>query len=326
MTASAADRVDSPQVSVLLPVRDAEPWLAWTLADLSAQQRVSFEVLAVDDGSQDNSRAQLEQWARRDRRFRVFEGHGRGAAAALNLALEQASAPFIAHMEADDRCVPVRLVALKQALEALPEGHAVCSQAGLLGPASDGMRSYVNWQNRLLDAGQHRRGRFVEIPALHQTGMYHAAFLRRLGGYRDDPRWPLDIDFWMRFFAEGGEVMKLPEIFYLWRQHERQSTRTSPRHRQTALRHCKAHFFVNGPGHQRPIEILSVGESLVRWQEALHQAGARDVIVTPWQRGLPTPKRAAGAVRLCVFGKQRARQRVLDSLPDYERELDWFAG
>ena len=47
------DGVSRPRVSVLLPVRDEEPFLAECLESLSAQTLPDFEVIAVDDGSTD---------------------------------------------------------------------------------------------------------------------------------------------------------------------------------------------------------------------------------------------------------------------------------
>ena len=46
---------NSPRVSVLLPVRDAQPFLEHCLASLAAQTLERFEVVAIDDGSTDGS-------------------------------------------------------------------------------------------------------------------------------------------------------------------------------------------------------------------------------------------------------------------------------
>ena len=51
---------DSPQVSVLLPARDAGRWLRHTLGDLLRQRNVTLEVLAVDDHSTDRTGAIVE--------------------------------------------------------------------------------------------------------------------------------------------------------------------------------------------------------------------------------------------------------------------------
>ena len=101
--------VDEPIVSVLLPVRDAEPFLAACIASLERQTLRAFEVVAVDDGSIDGSADMLEGWATRDPRVRLLRRQAAGLITALNAGLERCSAPFLARMDADDVSHPRRL-------------------------------------------------------------------------------------------------------------------------------------------------------------------------------------------------------------------------
>src|SRR5689334_24261365 len=91
-----------PALSVLLPVRDAGPYLTASLASLWRQSFRDFEVVAVDDGSRDGSGERLERAARREPRLRVIRQDARGLPAALNRALAAARAPLLARHDADD--------------------------------------------------------------------------------------------------------------------------------------------------------------------------------------------------------------------------------
>ncbi len=91
-----------PALSVLLPVRNAEPWLASTLASLWRQTFDAFEVIAVDDGSSDGSLGVLECAARREPRLRVLHTAAQGLPRALALAQAHARAPLLARQDADD--------------------------------------------------------------------------------------------------------------------------------------------------------------------------------------------------------------------------------
>jgi glycosyltransferase involved in cell wall biosynthesis len=312
-------------ISVLLPVRDAMPYLTATLDDLRAQQGVEFEVVVVDDGSTDGSLGRLERIASEDRRFQIRSGPARGAAAALNRALGAARGSWIAQMEADDRIPPHRLARLAAALDAERDWDGVVSQVQLIGAARPGMRRYVDWQNGLATPGQMARARFVEIPALHQTGLYRRRLFDRLGGFRE-PGWPLDIDFWMRTYQAGRIVGKCPEVLYCWRQHPAQTTRRSPRHTLAALRRCKAIAFVRGPGRGRPIDLIGTGETLEAWARALIWAGAEGIDARAWRPGVePLPPRRPNAVRLFVYGMQKVRAKVQEAAADFDSDHDWFA-
>src|ERR1043166_1818657 len=91
-----------PRLSVLLPVRDAAPWLAASLASLARQTEPGYELIAVDDGSRAESGEIREAASRRDPRIVVRHTSARGLPAALNLALSLARAPWIARHDADD--------------------------------------------------------------------------------------------------------------------------------------------------------------------------------------------------------------------------------
>ncbi len=129
-----------PQVSVLLPVRDAGPALDECLASLQAQLLADFEVIAVDDGSEDGSREKLAAMARQDARFRVLDTPPRGLTAALNTALLEAQAPLLARMDADDVAHPARLALQAESLRRDPNLAILGCRVRLAGAVAAGNR------------------------------------------------------------------------------------------------------------------------------------------------------------------------------------------
>jgi glycosyltransferase involved in cell wall biosynthesis len=142
-----------PQVSVLFPVRDAAATLDQAVASVLEQTLPALELVAVDDGSRDDSAGRLEAWAARDARVRVLRRPPRGLVAALEEGRQHCRAPLIARMDADDLCHPQRLAAQLAYLEAHPhigvagtlvEGRTVDGQ-----PLARGMARYLEWSNGL---------------------------------------------------------------------------------------------------------------------------------------------------------------------------------
>jgi hypothetical protein len=315
----------TPRVDVLLPVRLARRTLPSAAGDALAQHGVNVRLVAVvDDGPQgdDGSRAWLAALARRDRRVLVLDGPGRGAGAALDLALAAVEAPLVAHMEADDRCAHDRLARQAAALSADPSLAAVACRAAQFGARTPGMRRYLDWQNALLAHEELAREHFVEIPALHQTGVYRAEALRAVGGYAPRGRWPLDIDFWMRWFEHDElraplRVARLPRVLYRWRQHPAQSTRGGGTHELAALRACKAHYLARLVGRRgaspRPVRLLSTGATLRGWAEALRAADVELVAAEECKPGAARPARG-GELLVAAFGMPAARKRLRAAL------------
>jgi len=114
-------------LSVIIPCRDAEPYLSQAIGSALDQDAAPDEILIVDDGSRDGSVALA-------RRFesacpgvvRLFGSDGRGAARARNLGALAASGDILMFLDADDVLGPGTLRALREALVLTPGAVAVC--------------------------------------------------------------------------------------------------------------------------------------------------------------------------------------------------------
>ena len=96
-------------VSVVFPVFNGQPYLIGALESLFSQTLSDFEIVAIDDGSTDQSLAILSRFARRDCRLRVIMRKNTGIETALNEGIDAARSEFIARMDSDDVACPDRL-------------------------------------------------------------------------------------------------------------------------------------------------------------------------------------------------------------------------
>jgi glycosyltransferase involved in cell wall biosynthesis len=94
--------MNDPQISIVLPVYNAGVHLASLLSSLMNQSERSLEIVAVDDGSTDNSLSILEEAAKTDARVVVFSQSNRGVSAARNYALKHVRGRWIAFADSDD--------------------------------------------------------------------------------------------------------------------------------------------------------------------------------------------------------------------------------
>lgn len=268
----------TPEVSVLLPYRDAQDTLPEALESVLGQSGVELELLAVDDGSRDESPALVARRAARDPRLRALSGDGRGLVSALNRALAEARAPLLARMDADDVSLPGRFLAQvqrmrreTQALAALGTGVRAFPE----GAVAEGMRRYVAWQNGLLAPEEHRAQLFVESPLCHPSVMLRSDALRQVGGFRAGP-FPEDYDLWLRLDAAGFSLGKLPEVLLLWRHHPRRATLTDPRYARKHFLPLKAPHLARRI-HERglPVEVWGAGQAGRRLLRELERHGVR---------------------------------------------------
>lgn len=109
VTADAA--LPPAAIAVVMPVYNAAATLAETVASVLAQDFAAFELVAIDDGSRDESLEILLDLAARDPRIRVLSRPNAGVSSARNLGVDTASAPLIAFLDADDLWHPGKLSA-----------------------------------------------------------------------------------------------------------------------------------------------------------------------------------------------------------------------
>jgi len=296
-------------ISVLLPVRNAAPYLGDALASLWRQTWPEFEVIAVDDGSTDGSGEALERAALRERRLRLLRQEPQGLPAALNTALASSQGELIARMDADDLAHPERLFRQREFLRSDPNVSVVGCRVGLLprGFRGAGMRRWVEWHNRLSSHDAMVREVLVDSPLAHGTAMIRRSALERVGGW-EDRGWPEDVDLWLRLIAAGARFAKVPRVLYAWRQHATSATRSDPRYSQAAFDAMRLDALERGllRGDRAPT-LIGVGDSLERWRRLLVHAGHR-----PSVRAMGRPSMATHSFEpplVLVFGSPPARRR-----------------
>ena len=259
------------EISVLVPVRDAAPWLRASFASLWRQRLRGFEVIAVDDGSRDGSAEWLDREAAREPRLRVVHTPPLGLPAALNTALSLARAPIVARHDADDLSHRDRFALQARHLAAHPRDGVVGSRVRLF-PASGhgaGMRRWAAWHNALLDDAAMRREALIDSPLAHGSAMLRHRVLEDAGGWHEHG-WAEDLDLWLRLLERGVRFAKLSRALYGWRQHAGSSTRVDARYARERFTDLKiAALDRTLLAHGRGLTLVGTGESLERWRLAL---------------------------------------------------------
>jgi glycosyltransferase involved in cell wall biosynthesis len=251
-----------PDVSIVLPFRDAAATLPACLDSIERQTLASFELLAIDDGSTDQSAAIVGARAANDPRIRLLAPGRVGLVAALNLGLAAARAPLVARMDADDLMHAERLAAQRDALAQRPDLALVASQVELF-PAElvrAGYREYARWQNQLLSSDDLASNIYVESPFAHPSVMLRREVFERVGPYADGP-FPEDYDLWLRMHAAGLRMAKLPRTLLHWRERPDRASRVDPRYARAAFDRLRARYLARDArlGAGRPLVVWGAG-------------------------------------------------------------------
>lgn len=99
----------APDISVVLPVYNAAATIEATVRSVLAQTHTQFELVAIDDGSSDDSLARLLAIAAQDARIRVIARSNHGVSDCRNLGVEMCRSALVAFIDSDDLWVPEKL-------------------------------------------------------------------------------------------------------------------------------------------------------------------------------------------------------------------------
>ena len=113
-------------ISIIVPVYNAERFLEECLDSICAQTVKDLEILLIDDGSTDSSGAICDRYRQKDDRIRVFHQENRGASAARNFGVDQASGEYIMFFDSDDYASPELCEKLLAAMTADGTDLAFC--------------------------------------------------------------------------------------------------------------------------------------------------------------------------------------------------------
>jgi glycosyltransferase involved in cell wall biosynthesis len=200
-------------VSVIIPNYNGAAFLKQAIDSALNQQGVNVEVIVVDDGSKDSSREILDSYGSR---IKVFYQENKGAPAARNLGLENASALLVKFLDADDVLLPGVLrdqvnhcMELKE--EQIPYGQAIWTDEYLnklpgypVNPIEEGQDPihHIFTQNPLTSAPLHRKN-----------------LLKKIGGFDTDLVKGQEFDLHLRLVLADVQFVYKPILIYYFRQH-----------------------------------------------------------------------------------------------------------
>ena len=216
--------MQSPLVSVLLPVYNGEPYLKAAIDSILAQTFTDFECIIIDDGSSDGSAALI--LGLDDPRIRFYQQANRGLPATLNRGLSLARGVFIARQDQDDLSHPDRLGLQVAYLQSHPE----CVLLGTWAQMMEVDRPVNRYHRHPVDDLTLRYQLLFNNPFVHSSVLMRSEAVHRVGGYSMDPEKqpPEDYELWSRLSREGT-VANLGQVLLTYREVPGSMSRIVPR-------------------------------------------------------------------------------------------------
>lgn len=244
----------SPAISVAMSVYNGERYLAPAIESVLDQTFRDFEFLILDDGSTDASATIIQDYAARDPRIRPILRENRGLVASLNQLLDEARAPLVARMDADDISQPERFARQIAFLAGHPDHGVVGSRT--LDIDEHGASFQLNLAEHPLSHEAFLRSIDDNGPLLaHPTVLYRREVVLAAGGYHAAFRHCEDYDLWLRL-AHRTRIANLPERLVHYRRSAEQVSYRHAVEQCIGVRVSRLAYYERAAGRPDPTEHL----------------------------------------------------------------------
>lgn len=235
--------ISTPEISVILPVFNAEDTILASVNSILNQTYTSFELIILNDGSTDDTLNLLRGID--DNRIRLFNLTHCGIARALNFGIKMSLGKFIARMDADDYSYPERLARQVEYLKCHKDVGLVSCMVEYDGnrDQNGGYALYVDWMNSVVAFPDILNKRFQESPFAHPSVMFHKSLVSRFGGYSEG-KLPEDYELWLRWMNCGVKMAKLSEVLLGWSDLPDRLSRTNANYDESKFHQLKARYLL----------------------------------------------------------------------------------
>src|SRR3546814_831261 len=202
-----------PAVTVFMSVYNSAAWLKEAIDSVISQTFTDLELLIIDDGSTDNSRAVIERCS--DRRIRFLHNEqNKGIVYTRNRGIREARGEFIAVLDSDDIAMPFRIERQYKHFSTHPDLGVCGGHAELIDKHGKATGEHYQMPVGMANAGAELLFRNTLV---NSTAMFRKEAAEVAGGYRDTGLCE-DYDLALRI-KERHQLDNLDEVLVKYRAH-----------------------------------------------------------------------------------------------------------
>lgn len=262
---------NSVMISIVMPAKNAAPYLTACLDSVVQQSYKEWELLVVNDHSTDHTQDILEDFSLQDKRIKVLNNKGNGIIPALQLGYQHAEGSFITRMDADDIMPLNKLNYMVHQLKESGRGHIATGNVIYFAENKPGVgfKKYADWLNSLAKLGNQFSEIYKECVIPSPCWMLYRSDFELIGAF-DSKVYPEDYDLVFRMYEQQLTPIPVSEVLHFWRDHKARASRNDPNYADDTFTDLKvSYFFKLHYNKDKEINIWGAGRRGKKLAEAL---------------------------------------------------------
>ncbi|MCD2259005.1 glycosyltransferase family 2 protein [Psychroserpens luteolus] len=254
--------MSNPLISILTPFKNTEQYLPECLESIQNQSYQNWELLIVDDHSNDKSYELVNTFAAHDKRIKLYKNKGNGIINALRLALSKSSGDYITRMDSDDIMHPEKLSMMLNDLQTHGKQHIALGLVKYFSDngIGDGYAKYESWLNNLTQYGHNYTEIYKECVIPSPCWMLHRDDLLNCQDFIPE-RYPEDYDLTFRFYKNNIKCIPSNTVLHYWRDYSTRASRTDEHYAENHFLELKVDYFLElNYDAFRPLTIWGAGQ------------------------------------------------------------------
>jgi glycosyltransferase involved in cell wall biosynthesis len=251
--------------------------LTATVNSILAQEDVALEFIIINDGSDTQTSALLEELRSNDSRIKLISHDNIGLTKSLRIGCALAKGRYIARQDNGDISLPGRLAAQIDVMENNQDVVMVSTGTRFLTPKNEHLYDVIQSDEQANSGLKSLVLNEIEGPSHHGSVMFRASSYQRAGGYRNEFFVAQDLDLWKRLI-EIGRHFSVEKIFYT-SSFEKNSISSRRRELQTQTKKLILECSLARLHHGNDSEVL------VKVRSLFDTTKSNSIKINFWQRG-----------------------------------------
>lgn len=198
------------KVSIIIPCFNHGAFLKEAIDSVTKQTYSNWEIIIINDGSTDSETISILNALVETENFKIIHTKNNGLATARNIGISFSSGEYILPLDADDKIGSEFLQKTVDIISTSVNIKIVYSLA-----------EYFGAKSGLINLAEYSFGQMLRQNLIFCTALFRRSDYNNMEGYRTNMLYGWeDWDFWLSILKNGGEVKRIPEVLFYYRQHE----------------------------------------------------------------------------------------------------------